>query len=238
MRRTTAVTAALIAASSIALIAPAHAAPAGQRLTAVASCDGGGQVKVVSGIDADGTQHGKATVHGVQEKHWAGELILGLDDNNSDDVIDSIESNMKKYVAKHGGFSTSGEFANSTTQNAMGVFASKNLKAICEAGVVTLGDNRFAATGANGGIAVKTGPKPRVMAFLLGEQHHRYRFTFTVHTKTGVKHWVLNRAATHKFAGVQATIRNAWHLPSFKEVSVTVTDLTKPGAPASFKLER
>lgn len=239
MRRTTAA-AALIAASSIALIAPsAQAVLPAQRLTATTSCEGGGSTKVVSTIDAAGTQHGKATVRGVQQKHWAGELILGVDENNEDQALDDITSNMKKYVAKHGGFDTSDELANSSTPNAMGVFASKNAKGLCEAALVTQGEDKFAAIGVDSGVAViSSGPKARVLAFTLGEQHHRYRFTFTVHTKTGIKRWVIGRTVTHKFGGVQATVRNAWHLPSFTQVSVRITDLTKPGDPALVKLRR
>jgi len=238
MRRTAAVTAALIAAASIALTAPAaRAVPASQRLAAVVSCDGGGQVRLVDSVDAAGTQHGNATVRGVKEKRWAGELVLGHNAGDLDAAIDDTEPGMTKYVAKHGGFTTSAQLAGSKSPNAMGMFASNHARGLCFAGVMTMGDNRLGVTGMGEGLVVRTGPKPLIGVFALGQQHHRYRFAFAVRTKAGVKRWTIVRTATHK-SRVQAAIRDAKHLPSFSTASVSITDLAMPGESTMFKLIR
>lgn len=236
MRRATMLAAAIAAAASITLIAPtAHAATAGQRLTAVSSCDSDGHIKLASNIDAAGIQHVKATVTQVKEKRWAGQLVLRPDEA---DIGDTVGPEMEKFVAKHGGFSTAAQLPGATSLDALGTFASHDLRSMCDVEVVQHRDNKFAAIGIGAGVALRTGPKPTVLAFAFAQQHHRYHFAFTVRTKAGTKRWSLNRTATDKFGIVQARTRDLKHLASFTEAAVTITDLTHRSDSASFKLTR
>lgn len=239
MRRTVAVTAALSAAASIALLAPAAtAAPAGHpdRLTATASCDGGGQIKVVSSLDAAGVQHVKATVSGVKQQKWAGEVMPGFDmEAASDTTIGDITSGVHKYVAKHGGFTGSAELANSHTLNALVLFMSHGLGTTCAASPIQQG-MKYGAVGMADGLMVRFGAKPAVAAFTMAKRHHRYRVAFTVRTKAGVQHRTVVRTAKH--GEVAVVLHDVKRLPSFTRASVTITDLAKPKAPVSFTLQR
>lgn len=239
MRRTVALGAALSAAAAIVLVAPAaNAAPAGQpdRLTAIASCDGGGQIKVVSSLDSAGVQHVKATVSGVKQKKWTGEVTPGYDaETATDTTFGDVFSGLHKYVAKHGGFTASAELADSHTTNALVLFMSHGLDTTCTASPIQQG-GKYGVIGMADGILVRPGPKPAVAGFTMAERHHRYRVAFTVRTKAGVQRRTVVRTAKH--GEVIATLHDVKHLPSFTKVSVTITDLAKPNAPVSFTLQR
>lgn len=239
MRRTIALTAALSAAASIALLVPAAtAAPAGHadRLTATASCDAGGQIKVVSSLDSAGVQQVKATVSGVKRKKWAGEVLPGFDaEAASDTTFGDVASGIHKYVAKHGGFTVTAEVTGSHTPNAIAYFVSHGADASCAAAPIQQG-GKYAVIGTGDGLAVRLGPKPALAVFTAAERHHRYRIAFTVRSKAGVQHRTVVRTAEHRQFDV--VLHDVKHLPSFTKVSATITDLAKPGMPVSLSLQR
>lgn len=244
MRRTTAVTAAIVAASSIALIAPAAQAstPNHRHLTGIVSCDEG-QAKLVTRVSKHGREHGKVTVTGLISKVWHGGLLLNpaaafaaaesADSVASDPFFKAFH---KTYDAKHGSFHAAASQRGARTLDAMAQFSAG--PKMCNVALGSDGEN-FMVGGVMDSLGVRSGDAshaPTVIAEVSGEAYHRYRVEFSVRTSAGAQHRTVVRTA-----GVLGVIEPSVGfkgLGSFTDAKATVTDLDLGRVIDRFELER
>ncbi|WGL52959.1 hypothetical protein P5P86_03830 [Nocardioides sp. BP30] len=244
MRRTTIATTVIAAAASVVLIVPsAQAASLGRKLSGTASCDQG-QATLATSVNHAGTERGKVTLTGLGNKDWKGGLQLNpeaayeaamADGDLSDSELEALfDGPHKSFVAKHGRISEKRKLRDSRSLDATANFRSG--VEVCSISVS--GDaGQFVASGNDGGIGVRVNGKPAVQAYVTGEAHHRFRFSFTVRTKAGTRHWSATRIAG-SVGAAEATMPSVRELSSFTEASVTVTDLTVHIGSETFKLQR
>lgn len=229
MRRTAVLTAALSAAASIALLAPAAtAAPAAQSdgLSGSASCATGGTLTLHTTVDVAGTEHGTAVVKGVSVTKWAGSLSLGAD--YASPPADGVST----YTAKGGRFAVSETAVGAQTHDAVATFFATGLKNGCLAGLVQQ-KHAVVVTDGGSGLVVREGAKPLVGVFVVGTKRHRYQLDFTIKDGKKVEHQRLVRTANRK-GRLHAKARAPHHLSTAAVVSVKATDLTKHGRPLVF----
>jgi len=238
MRRTTAVTAALIAASSIALIAPSAQAssPNHRKLTGITSCDEG-QAKLVTTVSKGGREHGKVTVSGLISKRWRGGLLLNpaaaFSSDESSDGLDLIFGKGRKtYVAKHGHFSAAASQRDARTLDAMAVFRAG--PKMCDISVGSDGE-QFVVAGVMDTFGVKV-DDGTLTAQVSGDAYHRYRVEYSVRTSAGVQHRSLVRTAGA--IGILEPSASFKHLGSFTDAEATITDLNLHTVIDRFRLER
>jgi hypothetical protein len=238
MPRAQALTAALVAASSIALIAqaPASAAPAAvstTQLVGSASCFGGGHIRLVTSIDQAGTAQAVATVRGVKAKRWLGEVVAGVDESVAADMTSQTAlASMKSFVTKHGRFTETQTRIDATTADSLAFFEGmgsgrRSASEECGAMVVSRG-NTYVTADVLGkeGLAVVAGPASAVDASIAGTKGDRYRATFTVVGRSGAaRRFSAEKAATERGV-LDIVVRHVRRLGAFATASVRVVDLT------------
>lgn len=220
MRRTSLLAAALTAASSLALLAPAAHAGSLERLTASATCTNGGTIRVSTTVAEDGTERARATVDGVALERWAGRILLGPQIGAGTSTTDVP---LAAHVARHGRFHAAARLVGAQSHDALGEFYGLGLKDVCVAGV-EVGSRGLVAGDHDNGLVVQTGGVPRIGMAYVGTKGHRYRFAFTVVAHGRVQHRTL--VATARRHGVAVAQTRAFiGVPDFTRADVTVTDL-------------
>jgi hypothetical protein len=225
------VTAALSAAASIALLAPAAtAAPTGQpdRLSGSVSCATGGTLALHSSVDSAGTEHGAAVVKGVSVKKWAGSLLLG-DDAEAPGVDDIVS-----YAAKGGRFAAHATAVGAQSHHVYAAFFGAGFKNAC-VGLVDETKGVAVVSDTNSGLVVREGAEPLAGILVVGAKRHRYQIDFTIKDGKKVEHQRLVRTANGK-GKLHAKAHAPRHLTAAAQVSVKATDLTKRTQPLVFTL--
>lgn len=230
MRRT-AVLAAVAATSviSVGLIASsAQAAAAATRLVGTASCVGGGHIRLATSIGADRTAKAVATVSGVTDKRWAGQLYAGIDQMTSLSSQDAVDST-KYYTAHRGTFTAVATRPGASSATAVAVFAAAGLRSTCTEMVVQHGTQQYLVADADmtNGLVIGAGVRSALDASITAVGKHHYRATFTVVGRGAPQRIVLEKTA-HRRGVIDIVARHVRRLSAFTKVTLTITDLSAP----------